>query len=263
MNSDRDWVLVTVTYNSAAKLRRFWDGVVVPKEVEWVVVDNGSSDDSVAVARSLGARAIVLGRNIGFGAANNVGFRSTESRYVGFINPDVCPALIDLETFARALDESNMTLLAPQLVNNDGTLQPNGRGVPHLWDLVRNRLNPKSVAGRYQLYAAGSGGTRVAWLTGAVVLGERTWLAHLGPWDEHFFLYHEDCDLGLRNSAAGGTSVVFGGIRWTHGWARDTAKFALGPWRLELSSMAKFYARYPHLLAPPDRLSTTKARGNP
>jgi GT2 family glycosyltransferase len=242
------WTLVTVSYNSAGSLERYWSNVEHRDDVEWIVVDNSSRDGSREVAARLGARVIPLQENRGFGGANNVGFRASTSEYVCFVNPDVTPVLSDLPTLESVVDANPRSIVAPQLVNHDGTLQPNGRGEPRLMSKILHRVSPERVSGTYRLFADAGEVTDVGWLTGAVVAGRRDWLGHLGPWDEHFFVYYEDTDLGLRNALAQGRSILVGDARWTHGWARATAELNVGALRREIASMVKFYRRYPRLL---------------
>src|SRR5689334_9970978 len=84
--------VITVTYNSAACIGeclaslRAQQGV----EIELIVVDNASSDDTLAVARQsgLGIRLIANPENRGFGAACNQGFAASQGRFAYLINPD-------------------------------------------------------------------------------------------------------------------------------------------------------------------------------
>ena len=243
------WALITVTYNSSADLRRFWSNLQLNRDLEWVVVDNNSTDDSVAVARDLGARVIGLPKNIGFGAANNVGFAASDSRYVGFVNPDITVVPDDLRPLEAVIDETG-GIVAPQLTDPDGTPQPNGRGYPFLLEKVRNRLELNAKGSAYRRFAPAGEDIAVVWFMGAAVLGQRSQLDQLGPWDERFFVYYEDSDLGLRAARLGLPRTVTGSVRWIHGWARETTAFRWTPWKLEFPSMAKFYLRYPYLLSP-------------
>ena len=254
-SASRSWTLITVTYNSAKALDEFWTPVKARDDFEWVVVDNASTDDSADVAARLGARVIRLDKNLGFGGANNVGFRASNSRYVGFVNPDVSVRAHSLDELARIIEETD-GLVSPQLVNPDGTPQPNGRGYPFLVEKVRNRLESNTDESGYRRFAAEGDDISVAWFMGAAVLGLRTHFEQLGPWDERFFVYYEDSDLGLRAGAKGLRRTVTGRTNWVHGWARETTKFEWAPWRREFPSMAKFYARYPALLCPWPRLVT-------
>lgn len=245
------WSLITVTYNSAKDLTRFWSEFAANTDVEWIVVDNASADNSAELAEKFGARVIRLDTNLGFGGSNNVGFAQATGTYVAFVNPDVAVMVEDLEQLESHLDAHPSHLVSPQLLNPDGSLQPNGRGMPYLAYKVLNRLRPHTLEGTYLLRATAQETLMCDWLMGAVVAGTRAHLSGLGPWDTRFFVYYEDSDLGLRNKRQGGRSVVLGSIRWVHGWARETKTASASAWRREIPSLLKFYSRYPRLLGVP------------
>ncbi|MFC7404648.1 glycosyltransferase [Georgenia alba] len=247
MSGALEWSLVTVTYNSEEALRRFHGGVRFPPGTEWVVVDNASTDDSVAVAHELGARVIELPDNRGFSAANNVGLRSSRARYIGFVNPDLSVVVSDLPVLAAHLERGREHLVVPQLLEADGKVQPNGRGVP---TVLRKLLNRSSrPRDGYRIVAGAREDRLVAWGMGAAVFGKRSTFDALGGWDERFFVYYEDHDLGLRAWRHGVPVVLHGGVRWTHGWARETTRFRFRPWLMEFHGAAQFFSRYPQLLA--------------
>lgn len=246
MTSDKKWSLITATFNSAEALRRF-AAEPLPSDVEWIVVDNHSNDDSLEVALSLGAKVVSLSENVGFARANNVGLRQASGTHVGFINPDVRVNYDDLPTLAGMLDHAVYDcLVAPQLIDPDGTAQPNGRGIPTALRKFGNRLNLKNR--RYRIYANPGENVYVAWVMGAAVFGKRTTIDALGGWNEAFFVYYEDHDQGLRAWANGIRVILTGDVRWVHGWARETNSFRLRPWLLEIDGASKFFSRYPGLL---------------
>ncbi|WP_040568128.1 glycosyltransferase [Microbacterium algeriense] len=240
------WSFITVTYNSARTLRRFWERER-PADVEWIVVDNGSTDESVTTAESLGARVIRIGGNIGFSAANNRGLEVAEGRYIGFANPDVAVDWATLSDLQKTIDETR-GLVSPQLLNSDGSLQPNGRGAPLLAHKVLNRLSRQPRKNGYQVLAAAGERRDVFWLIGAVILGSADTLRSLGGWNERFFLYYEDKDICIRAWRNELSVTLDGRARWTHGWARETTTFKIMPWVREFRSMATFYSLYPELL---------------
>ena len=86
-----------------------------------IVVDNGSSDGSAALAESRGARVIRNGRNEGFGRAMNIGVRAAETPFCLLTNPDLVyePGAVAalLEAAERWPDAG---LLAPRIIEPDG-----------------------------------------------------------------------------------------------------------------------------------------------
>lgn len=241
-----DWSLITVTYNSAATLRRFWASGV-PAGVEWIVVDNASSDDSVAAAKELGASVVELKDNLGFSAANNRGLSVAQGKYVAFVNPDVTPTWDSLTTLESTIEDTG-GLVAPQLLNADGSLQPNGRGAPLLAHKVLNRLTKGPRENGYQVLTQAGERRAAFWLIGAVIAGRTDTVRSLGGWNERFFLYYEDKEICIRAWQHGLKVVVDGRVRWTHGWARETSRFRLTPWLREFQSMATFYSLYPEFV---------------
>ena len=243
-----NWSLVTVTFNSAKQLRDHWSKADIG-DAAWIVVDNASSDDSIAVARELGARVISLDRNFGFAAANNVALAQMERPWTAFVNPDVCiqnPA--DLSRLAEACVRYG-AIVAPQLLNPDGSEQPNGRGVPFLLDKAAHRSLrlPSSKLTSYSRTGL-QVPTYVCWAIGAAIGGTTQNFRDLGGWDERYFVYYEDHDLGLRAWAKGIPVVVDPMIRWEHEWQRSTSRLALRPWRHELRAGVSFYRAHPHVL---------------
>ncbi|MGB3731813.1 glycosyltransferase [Microbacterium sp.] len=238
--------IITVAYNSARTLEHFWTPGI--EGIEWVVVDNASTDDSVAVATRLGATVIRLHRNHGFSYANNVGYQIARSNFIGFVNPDIRLTSDSLHILDQVAEEAG-AIVGPQLRNADGTLQPNGRGFPTLSAKVRNRLRGDDPA--YLLSSDNERPRPVVWLMGAAVFGHRAQFDQFGVWDPHFFLYYEDSDLGLRSWEARVPVLLVPTAEMEHGWARETSgRFRFTPWRREIASLTKFYSRYPSLLLP-------------
>jgi N-acetylglucosaminyl-diphospho-decaprenol L-rhamnosyltransferase len=247
--SSENWTIVTVTYNSAAHLRESWyDGP--PGAARWIVVDNASTDDTVLVAKELGADVIALVENVGFSAGNNVGLKEVQTRWVAFVNPDVTiHSSRDLERLAK-LATANDGFAAPQLLNPDGTEQPNARGLPYpLWKLAHRSLRLPGVDLKNYVRTGFTSPVFVAWVMGAALAGRTEDFRAIGGWDERFFLYYEDHDIGLRAWEAGMPVVVDPLVRWVHGWQRETTHFRLAPWRHEIRSARVFYRRWPALFS--------------
>ncbi|MEU7927600.1 glycosyltransferase family 2 protein [Micromonospora sp. NPDC049801] len=245
----RRWSVVTVTYNSAETLRACWRGDARP--YEWIVVDNCSSDDSAGVAQEMGAQVIRLPENVGFSRANNIGLRQAAGEYVLFANPDLeITSTEGFEVLRRHLD-AHGGLAAPQLLSSDGVVQPNGRGFPYATAKLGNRkLWPLSrLHASYRMTAEPGTAVWVAWVMGAAVAARTTDFIDLGGWNERFFLYYEDHELGLRAWRNGLPVALLGDVRWTHHWGRATNSFRWSrAHTLELRSARTFFGMFPEFL---------------
>jgi hypothetical protein len=209
-----DLSVIVVTHNRAElalMTLRSARAAVRELEVEWIVVDSGSSDGTPEAIESACAYARVLReRNIGFAAANNRGLRHARGRYVLLLNPDV-------ETVAGTFDELVATLDAQRdigvasVVQNapDGTLQYSIRRFPSAWLALGEALaaarwtplrrwreeEPRSACYRSEASAD--------WLVGAFLIARAEALAEVGLLDERFFLYSEETDWCFRFHRAG------------------------------------------------------------
>jgi N-acetylglucosaminyl-diphospho-decaprenol L-rhamnosyltransferase len=206
---------------------------------ELVVVDNHSRDDPERAARGYRGRVrfMPLERNLGFGAACNIGVENASGPCVVMLNPDtelVDASLDELAAFALR----RRSLAGPRLLNPDGSVQPSASGGPvGLWPWIGaifpGRLQPRPLRDRTEPWRAPHT-IRVAWLTGACVAGLREALFALGPFDPAIQLYAEDMDLGLRAGRAGIPSYFCPDIcRVVHrGGASTSIAFPRGAGRL-------------------------------
>jgi N-acetylglucosaminyl-diphospho-decaprenol L-rhamnosyltransferase len=202
--------VVVVTWQSApmlealvATMNRHLDSAP-----ELVVVDNASGDDTERAAREYRGEVqfVALRRNLGFGAASNVGVESAGGPAVVLLNPDV--ELLDSSLdrlVAFALERR--ALAGPRLLNSDGSVQPSASGTPvgpwpWVGAIMPGRLQPPPVRRRAEPWRARHT-VRAAWLTGACVAAPRDALLELGPFDPAIHLYSEDMDLGLRAARGG------------------------------------------------------------
>jgi GT2 family glycosyltransferase len=201
-----------VAFRSAAHLGGCFDALfraAAGLALELVVVDNASGDGTPALVERAapGARLIVNEINRGFAAAVNQAGRAAAGRHLLLLNPDARP---EPDCIRRLLAELEATpgaaLVAPQLVYEDGAVQPSAWPAPGLlalgYDaLLLHNLWPRSRL--RQVSAPGSGAVDVDCLSGACLLVRRQVFEALGGLDERFFIYYEDTDLGLRARRAG------------------------------------------------------------
>ncbi len=129
--------VVIVNYESGPALRRCLASVCRQGPAEVVVVDNGSSDGSLALARAdfEDVTVVVPGANIGYGSAANRGVAATTAPYVLVANPDLDVGSGALATLARVLDdEPAFGLVGPLIRTPGGGRYPSARRFPSLPD---------------------------------------------------------------------------------------------------------------------------------
>lgn len=105
-------VVIIPVYNSSAMLgdtlRALSSGTRLPEEV--IVVDDGSEDDSAAIAATLGARVIVMPHNVGPAACRNEGVLYSKSEILVFLDADTCVHSTTIEQMVdRLLLEPGLT----------------------------------------------------------------------------------------------------------------------------------------------------------
>lgn len=243
------WTIVTVTFNSHDVLATFWR-LRSNDDARWIVVDNASTDATPELAEALGAEVIRLPRNVGFSSANNVGLAHATTPYIAFVNPDVDIAETSFPMLERSLDRQD-GLVSPQLLNADGTPQPNGRGYPTVWAKLGHRiLRASRSSDSYRIFSHAGEEVTVCWLMGAFVSGRTATFRRLQGWNSSYFLYYEDSEIGLRAAKSGIASRLVGSTTARHGWARETTAFRWRPWVNEIRSAARFYLTNTRMLMP-------------
>ena len=201
--------LVVVTYRSSDVLTGFLDSLtrssLAPGEV--VVVDNSPTKVSLPKKGSLQAVSVVhRPDNPGYGTAANVGVAALRDScdWVVVCNPDI---LVDKDTLQLLLDEAeshdSAGSLGPAIRNDDGSLYPSARALPSLGIGIGHGLlgvvwpgNPwtRAYRGDYE-----SSSTReTGWLSGSFLLLRREAWEAVGGFDEKYFMFFEDVDLGWR-----------------------------------------------------------------
>jgi len=208
-----DVSVVVVTYNALPWLEQCLDSV---RGRDVVVVDHGSTDDTVAFARRHGVRVIEQ-ENKGMGGGNNAGMRATGGRYYFLLNSDAWVrdgGLEKLIEFADAHPEA--AVVGPKLLNPDGSLQRSVRGEPTLWRLATEYLFIRKLAPRSRLlnplYRGDFAHDRTAevdWLYGPALLVRREAADAVGLFDEDFFMFSEEVDWMTRFRRAGWSIVFF------------------------------------------------------
>lgn len=217
--------IIIVNWNGGALLTRCIHSIVDSKiaaTYEIVVVDNASSDDSLAtlaadpVSSALiekgQLRTIRNSENIGFGRANNRAFAETTSPFLFLLNTDaeLRPGAADtlLETIKS---DNGIGGCGPKILNPDGSTQtsvffnPPRAWHTFLWQLKLHKLLPSSIRGEVLLGPHWKHDNKrdVPMLTGAALLVRREVIEQVGGFNEVFHMYSEDNEWCWRITNAG------------------------------------------------------------
>lgn len=201
--------IAIVSWNTAEITRQCLNSVFAhPPEApfEVWVVDNASTDDSVASIRASYPQVKLLTNetNVGFAAANNQAIRRCTGELVLLLNPDTIVhdgALTRLVQFMDAQPRAGAC--GARLFNADGSLQHSCYPAP---TLGRELLRMFHLDGRvrYRMDAWPIDAPReVEVLLGACILARREILETIGLMDERYFMYSEEVDLCYRIAQAG------------------------------------------------------------
>jgi N-acetylglucosaminyl-diphospho-decaprenol L-rhamnosyltransferase len=198
--------------DGGARLRRTLETLAAQTmEAPVVVIDNGSRDDSPAVAeQEMGARVIRLDWNIGFGCALNLGVAQYPAERLVFLNNDVeCePRLLEalVETSeAEAADSVAGILLQMEredLIDSAGVVADR---TLLAWDYLHGSPVGEATAAVPPLGPSGG-----------AALVKREIFERVGGFDERIFAYLEDVDLALRIRCAGGVCALAPNARALH-----------------------------------------------
>ncbi len=209
MPDGHDVSVVVVAWNAADHIERCLASV---RGLETIVVDNGSTDGTVALVRERFPDAVVIEQeNKGMGGGNNAGIRASDGKYVLLLNSDawvVDDAVPKLAAFADSRPRA--AVVGPRLRNEDGSLQRSVRGDPTLWRLATEYLFLRKLGPRTRTFNAFYGGgfdygdaTQVESLYGAALLVRREAIDEVGLFDEAFFMFSEETDWLHRFRQAG------------------------------------------------------------
>ncbi len=222
MAEERRVSAVVVTYDALPWIENCLDSLA---GVETVVVDNGSSDGTVAFVRDRYPDVrLVESENRGLGAGWNIGIRGTSTPFVLLLNADAWMTEGSLDRLVDfAATRPSAAVVGPRLSNPDGSLQRSVRGYPTVWRLATEylflrKLAPRSTA-LNAFYAGGFDHDEVRSVEvvmGACMLLRRAAIEEVGECDEDYFLFSEETDWCFRFRQAGWEVVFFPGAECVH-----------------------------------------------
>jgi GT2 family glycosyltransferase len=196
-------------------------------DFEVIVVDNGSQDGSTELIKRefKFVKLIEKKANFGFAKANNIGISKSAGEYIITLNNDIYADKKFIEALKTAADSSNsdIGMWAPKILSMekpdeidsigglllypDGIGKGRGRGEidKGQYDHIQNILIPSACAAMYR----------------------RKMLLETGLFDEHFFAYCEDTDLGLRGRKIGWAAISVPSAIVHHHYSGTTGKYSV------------------------------------
>lgn len=201
--------VVTVSYNSSGQFDSFLSSLrpEMGRGLRVVIADNGSADleETRRVASGFGAEVLALGENHGYGGAVNRAVHTLPEQVDAVLisNPDIIVEAGAIERLRQRLDsDPRIAAVGPRILNEDGTVYPSARSIPSLRTGIGHALfvrvwpaNPWTRAYRAERETEARD---VGWLSGACLLVRRDAFERIGGFDEGYFMYFEDVDLGYR-----------------------------------------------------------------
>lgn len=268
--------VVTVTYSPGPHLDRFLASLAHATErpVTVIMADNGSDDGAPeeAVERYPNVRLLRTGANVGYGSAINravteYGLSTTTDMFV-VANPDVQwgPGSIDL--LLEAADRwPRAGSLGPLIRDPDGSVYPSAR---HLPSIIRGGMhavvgpiwpsNPWTAV--YRQEREDPSERAVGWLSGSCLLLRSAAWGEIAGFDERYFMYMEDVDLGDRLGRAGWQNVYVPSAEVLHAKGHSTGRDPARNLAAHHASTYTFLAdRYPKRRHAPLRWAFRTALG--
>jgi GT2 family glycosyltransferase len=218
--------VVVVNWNGEAYLPECLESVAgqTYSARELVVVDNGSTDGSLSWLRqraAAGIRLIESKSNLGFAGGANAGIRASGGEFVALLNND---AVAEREWLARlvgaAMDPA-IGMVASKILFYDRRSVIDKLG--HLFypdGLNRGRGAGELDTGQYDM------SQEIFFPDGCAALYRRRMLEEIGLFDEQFFAYGDDADLGLRACWNGWKCAYAPGARVYHRHSSSLGKYS-------------------------------------
>ncbi len=207
--SSKKYSVVLVEYFSGdfliSCLESLYSQTLVPEKI--VVVINGIEDDYRKKLENNFPDVHVIDphANFGYSRAANLGIANTTSDIILTLNPDT-----ELENDAAEIACTFMAThfdvgtVGPRIYELNGEIYPSAREEPSIIDAIGHAIlgsfRPDNrFTRRYKNIGVDNDAVRDAgWLSGAAVFIRREALDDIGGWDEDFFMYCEDIDLGRK-----------------------------------------------------------------
>jgi GT2 family glycosyltransferase len=190
------------------------------RDFEVCVIDNGNCEDIASLRSILPFRLFLPGRNLGFAAAVNLVVRNTGARWIATLNDDTEPDPEWLQHLVQAAESGAAVGMCASRIRMQGGDRLDSAGIlicPDGSSRQRGHLGPASSFPTAE---------DVLCPSACAALYRRQMLDEIGGFDEDFFLYCEDTDLGLRAQWAGWRCVYSPLAMVSHRYSATSGPFS-------------------------------------
>lgn len=209
-----DVSVIIVNYNTRQMTLECIDSIFEKTEgvsFEVILVDNASSDGSVEFFRQDKRIVFVASPdNLGFGRANNLGYKYASGRYIFLLNSDTLLLNNALFLFVQAMDAlpKKVACTGCKLYDREGNLTRSYVSQPTLWTSLQQFI--------YQRFLKDSGTDKlvsgepieVQGVIGADMFIRREVIEECGLFDPSFFMFYEETEMQHRFLKAGYTLYI-------------------------------------------------------
>jgi GT2 family glycosyltransferase len=232
--------IVIVSYNTEKLLfnciKSIYDSVS-NLEIEIIVVDNASTDNSVALIRESfpHVQLILSNKNVGFGPANNIGILQARGKYVFLLNSDtilIKNSIINFLNFMEDVDNIKVACCGGVLLDSELKEQNSFGNFPSIFqtffELGFNKIFTKyyneKISIATKTYAKNIGmALQVDYVSGAALFIRKSILDKYEGFDEDFFFYFEETELQKRFRRQGYYSSIIPNSEIIHIGGMSTA----------------------------------------
>lgn len=189
--------VVVVNHNRASLLEDCLGSLLAQtyRDLELIVVDNGSTDGSCDLVSSQSderVQLISLKHNLGFGAGCNLGIERSRGELVALLNNDAVADSGWIEALVKAMSSTGMGMCASKILFSESDVIDKAGHLIYFDGQNRGRGTGESDRGQYDEL------DETIFPDGCAALYKRELLKEVGGFDEDFFAYADDADLGLR-----------------------------------------------------------------
>jgi len=250
--------IICVNWNSVEYLRECIASIYENTQgirFEIIVVDNASPQGGVEGLREEFPEVKILSssRNIGFAAANNMGFKNSAGEYVLFLNPDTRLMGPTINILMESIQKlPNAGIVGCKMLNTDLSVQITS--IQKFPTILNQMITSEHLQLRWPscpiwnigpLFSEQTQPIPVEVIPGACMLLRRSVFEQVGMFSEDYFMYAEDLDLNYKLKRAGYVNYYVGAATIIHHGGKSSSQQAVNQWAtmMKYRAMTRYYRK--------------------